>query len=81
MKSSFKPKTNHFNWQVGKLGNPFRLSAIHKGNKEKWVDGVLKSDWYYIFKYKEGGLFALHENILGSIDKKLTNEEIIKLLK
>lgn len=75
-----KPKTNHFNWQEGKLGKPFRLSAIHKGKHEKWIGRVLKNDWYYIFKYKEGGLFSLHEDITGKIDKKLNHQETIDLL-
>lgn len=80
MKSNFKPKTNHFNWQEGKLGKPFRLSAIHKGKKEQWVNGVLKYDWYYIFKYKDGNMFSLHENLSGDIDLKLNDKETINLL-
>lgn len=80
MKSSFKPKTNHFNWQEGKLGKPFRLTAIQKGKGEKWISGVLKSDWYYVFKYEDENLFALHEDYNGKIFEKLNHNETIKLL-
>jgi hypothetical protein len=80
MKSSSKPQINHFNYQVGKLGKPFRLTSIHRGLKEQWVNGILKNDWYYIFKYEDGSLFSLHENLMGNIDNKLTHDETIKLL-
>ena len=80
MKSNFKPNVTHFNWQEGKLGKPFRLSAIHKGKGEKWINGILKNDWYYIFKYKDGNIFALHEDYNGKIFEKLNHEETIDLL-
>lgn len=75
-----KPQTNHFNWQTGKLGKLFRLSAIHKGNGEKWINGIIKYDWYYIFKYKDGEMFTLHEDYNGKIFEKLKHKETIKLL-
>lgn len=74
-----KPKTNHFNWQEGKLGKPFRLSSITKGKGEKWIGGVLKHDWYYTFKYKDGNFFTLHEDYNGKIIEKLNHEKTIKL--
>lgn len=75
-----KPNVTHFNWQEGKLGKPFRLSSIHRGKYEKWINGTLKNDWYYIFKYKDNNMFTLHEGISGKIDKKLTHQETIDLL-
>lgn len=80
MKLSSKPQINHFNWQTGKLGKPFRLTAIQKGTDEKWIGNVLKSDWYYIFKYEDGSLFSLHEDLNGKIFEKLNHKETNNLL-
>lgn len=75
-----KPSTNHFNTQVGKLGRPFRLSQIVKGNDEKWINRVLCSDWYYVFKYLDGGFFAIHKDINGNTKQIITDLEIINKL-
>lgn len=75
-----KPQTNHFNLQEGKLGKPFRLTAIVKGNGEKWIGRELKSDWYYVFKYEDGNLFALHEDFNGKVIEKLNESKVDALL-
>ena len=38
-------------------GRPYRLSSITKGNTEKWVGGVLKTNWYYQFKYLDDNTY------------------------
>jgi len=60
-----KPQTNHFNTQTGKLKKPFRLIQIRKGNDEAWKGREKVSDWYYVFKYIDGGYFAMHEKLNG----------------
>ena len=72
-----KPQINHFNWQKGKLGKPFRLSSVERGAQEKWVNGELKSDWIYVFKYKDNTFFALHYDITGKIVKKINHKDLL----
>lgn len=49
-------------------GRPYRLSAIKKGNVEKWVGGVLHSNWYYCFKYLDDNtFFTLSVDPFGNI--------------
>ena len=69
---------NHFNKQIGKLGKPFRLSGVMRGTNEKWVNGVLKHDWYYTFKYDDGNFFALHLDFNDKIIEKLNHNETLK---
>ena len=76
-----KPKLNTFEVQEGKLGKPFRLTCTHKGKESKWLSGVEKYDWYYIFKYIDNGTnFALYEDVYGKIVKKLNYKEVDELL-
>lgn len=76
-----KPITNSFQIQVGKLGRPFRLSATIKGKHEKWISGVLKYDWYHVFRYEDTGeFFSLHEDFGGKIIEKLNHKKTINLL-
>jgi len=73
-------KVNTFDYQEGKLGKPFKLSAIKKGKEEKWLSGEFRSDWYYVFKYDDGNFFAMHEGLSGAFLSKLTHLETISLL-
>lgn len=69
----------NFEWQTSPLGETFRLSSIIKGEDEKWINRVLKNDWYYIFKTKENKLFSFHEDTNGFIDKKLNQKQTIEI--
>ena len=42
---------NTLDLQEGKLGRAFRISSLQRGKQEKYINGALKNDWYYIFKY------------------------------
>ena len=75
-----KPDTTHWELQQGKLGKPFTYTSTIKGKEEEWIGRDLKSDWYYVFKYEDGSLFALHEDINGNIDKKLNETELKEIL-
>ncbi len=66
-----KIQVNHFNKQQGSLGLPFRLSAITRGD-----EGQYKSEWFYIFKYDDGKLFALNIGVNGEFIKKLDDTEV-----
>lgn len=72
---------NHFETQVGKLGKPFKLSAVVKGKESEWIKNELCCDWYYIFKYDQGGFFGMHKDIYGITVKKLNNDEVLNLIK
>ena len=73
-------KVNTFDYQEGKLGKPFKLSSIKKGKESKWLNGDFRSDWYYIFKYDDGNLFAVHEGFGGEFIAKLMHQETIDLM-
>ena len=75
-----KPQTNHFNPQVGKLKREFRLSCIKKGQKQKWINGVLKNDWIYVFKYLDNNSFFGIEEFLNGDIKKLNHKEVQEIL-
>lgn len=75
-----KPSPTHWNVQQGKLGKPFRYTSTLKGNSEKWIDRELKSDWYYIYKYEDGSMFALHEDFNGKVIEQLDHKKVCKLL-
>lgn len=76
-----KPDITHFRPQTGKLKREFRLSAIHKGEKSKWLNGTERYDWYYIFKYIDNGsFFGLYEDLSNNISKKLNHKEVQDLL-
>jgi hypothetical protein len=52
-------------------GRQYRLSEVKKGNVEKWVNGVLCSNWYYKFKYLDDNTyFILSVDPYGEIVKK-----------
>lgn len=54
-------------------GRPYRLSAIKKGEVEKWVNGNLLSNWFYKFKYLDDNTyFTLSVDQNGNITKKTT---------
>ncbi|WP_372938104.1 hypothetical protein [Seonamhaeicola sp.] len=73
--------TTHFDEQVGKLGRPFRMVFAQRGKHKKWINRVLKYDWYYVFKYYDDkSLFALHEDYNGRIFEKLNDKEVKKIL-
>ena len=62
--------------QEGKLKKPFRYLTTFRGQKEKWVRGDLRSDWYYIYKYEaDGTYFGIYEDVYGNVKKKLTHQE------
>ena len=72
---------NTFEIQEGKRGQPFRQISVQKGLGEKWVSGVLKFDWYYVFKYIENGnMFALHTDFNDKIIEKLNHQETLDKL-
>ena len=75
----------HFEWQVGKKGSPFRLSATTRGDKTSWIPRggkkVPMNDWYYSFIYKDSSnMFTLHVDATGSFIEKLNHEKTIELL-
>lgn len=52
-------------------GRMYRLSAITKGNVDKWVNGALFSNWYYKFKYLDDHTyFTLSVDPYGNILSK-----------
>jgi len=70
------PQLNTFEIQEGKIGRPFRNTAIAKvPNTEKWIDRELKSHWLHIFKYLDGSCFALEIDYYGKIVKVIKNYE------
>tara|TARA_R110000787_G_scaffold13633_2_gene42685 strand:+ start:3282 stop:3533 length:252 start_codon:yes stop_codon:yes gene_type:complete len=73
-------KVNTFDYQEGKLGKPFKLSSIKKGEESKWLNGDFRSDWYYIFKYDDGTFFGIHEGLSGGVISKLMHQESIDLM-
>lgn len=70
----------NFDWQEGSKGEKFRLSSIVKGKKSVWISKVLKSDWFYIFKYESGDFFAFHFDETDNFKRKLTHNELMEEL-
>lgn len=60
--------TEGSHWQNGTKGL-FRMVEVRKGERERleWIEGQhfpnTYYDWWYIFKYKTGGKFALHYDV------------------
>lgn len=71
------PKLNTLEVQEGKLGRPFRNTAVSKvPNTEKWINRELKSHWLHIFKYIDNGsCFAIEIDYFGKIVKVIKNYE------
>ena len=56
---------------ISPKGRLYRLSAIKKGSVEKWVNGILKFNWYYKFKYlDDNSYFTLSVDAFGNVLKK-----------
>jgi hypothetical protein len=82
-KSNFnmKPRYNTFETQCGKRGRDFRLICIQKGKQERWINKVLKYDWYYVFKYfDDNSFFSMHEDFNDNLIEKLNHEQTLKIL-
>lgn len=78
MKSSSNiPRLNTFDIQEGKIGRPFKNTAIERiPNTSKWIDRELKSHWLHIFKYlDDGSIFAIEIDYNGNIVKVIKNYE------
>lgn len=78
MKSSSNiPNLNTFDIQEGKIGRPFKNTAIERvPNTDKWINHVLKSHWLHIFKYlDDGSNFAIEIDYNGNIVKVIKNYE------
>lgn len=75
--SSSTPKLNTFEIQEGKIGRPFKNTAVSRvSNTDKWVDRELKSHWLHIFKYLDDeSNFALEIDYYGKIVKVIKNYE------
>lgn len=71
------PKLNTLEVQEGKLGRPFRNTAVSKvPNTDKFINRELKSHWLHIFKYIDNGsCFAIELDYNGNIVKVTKNYE------
>lgn len=71
------PNLNTLEVQEGKLGRPFRNTAVSKvPDTDKWINSELKSHWLHIFKYlDDGSNFAIEIDHCGTIIKVIKNYE------
>lgn len=72
-----KPLLNTFDIQEGKIGRPFKNTAVQiVPNTEKWVNKEKSSHWLHIFKYlDDDSCFALELDCYGKIVKVIKNYE------
>lgn len=71
------PRLNTFDIQEGKIGRPFKNTAIERvPNTSKWINREEKSHWLHIFKYlDDGSNFAIEIDHYGKIIKVIKNYE------
>ena len=72
-----KPLLNTFKVQEGKIGRPFKNTAVERvPNTTKWIGRVEKSHWLHIFKYEDNGsYFAIELDYYDEIVKVIKNYE------